>query len=79
MPDSPGCMPQSNIIFLPLNSSMMQERPTSWPAPLEEGKFYISADLKTLLATYSGLICNRSLSSSGTLESLFCCDCAIPY
>ena len=32
-PVIPGWMPQSSIIFFPLYSSIIHDRPTSWPAP----------------------------------------------
>ena len=36
----PKCMPQSNMTFLLPMEAMMQERPTSWPAP--RGTIFIS-------------------------------------
>lgn len=78
MPVNPGCIPQSSIIFLPLNSNIIQERPTSWPAPLSGKRSNFNGQYSTkLLVTYSGLICSRSLSSSGTRASFVDCDCDI--
>ena len=54
------------IIFLFLNSSMMQDRPTSWPAPLYKRKI-IGTGISE--ATYRGLMVSWSLSSPPSVLS----------
>lgn len=79
MPERPGWMPQSSMIFLPLNSSIIHDRPTSWPAPLFSEKYRKQIQWKHNLKqiwfwflsyTYSGRINRISLSSSGISASL---------
>ena len=70
----PTTRPYHTIIFLFLNSNMIQDLPTSCPAPLQgkEQTLTLSTEHAQYRGTHRGLIVSRSLSSDGgsPLEAL---------